>query len=116
MQKVINTLLKVLFVIIVLTFYVGGVFAGQTLEFKDGTVIKGEIQNETVMVKTSFGTLIPEVEKIAFVSEANVELRDGSKIMGHVDVGEEGLTIKTQYGTWTIYFEPEDLAMITFTQ
>ena len=92
-------------------------FAEQKIEFKDGTVIKGEIQNKTLTVKTSFGTLKPEVDKIVFISEGTVELRDGSKIMGDVVVDEKkGLEVKTKYGTWTLNFEPEDLQMITFSK
>lgn len=91
-------------------------FGGQIIEFKDGTVIKGEIQNKTLTVETSFGQLTPPLEKIVFVSEGNVELKDGSKIMGTVVVGDEGLTVKTKYGTWTLTFKPGDLQMITFQQ
>lgn len=89
-------------------------FAEQTIEFKDGMVIKGEIQNESLTVKTSFGNLTPPLEKIIFVSEGNVELKDGSKIAGHIVVDEKGLVVKTKYGTWTLHFQAEDLEMIMF--
>ena len=92
------------------------VFAGQTIEFKDGTIIKGEIQNETLTVETSFGKLKPPTAQIAFVSEGTVELRDGSKIMGDLVVDDEGIVIKTKYGTWTLTFKPEDVTMITFSK
>ena len=89
-------------------------FAEQTIEFKDGMVIKGEIQNETLTVETSFGKLTPPLEKIVFVSEGSVELKDGSKIAGNVVVDEKGLVVKTKYGTWTLHFKPEDIEMIMF--
>lgn len=103
-------------IIIIAMVILGGnlAFAGQVIEFKDGTVIKGEIQNKTLTVETSFGMLKPAVDKIVFISEGTVELRDGSKIMGDVVVDEKGLVVKTKYGTWTLHFEPEDLQMITF--
>ena len=97
-----------------LSWLAGAASAAQTLEFKDGTVIKGEIQNKILLVQTSFGILKPEVDKIAFVSDGSVELRDGSKIMGSIVVEDDGLTIKTRYGVWTLHFKPEDLQMITF--
>jgi len=91
-------------------------FAEQVLNFKDGTVIKGEIQNETLTVQTSFGKLTPSVDKIIFISEGNVELRDGSKIMGELVMDKEGLVVKTKYGVWTLHFKAEDLQMITFSK
>jgi len=72
------------------------------------------INNRIETVQTSFGKLTPPTDKIVFISEGNVELRDGSRIMGDLIVGEKGLVVKTKYGTWTLHFEPEDLQMITF--
>lgn len=91
-------------------------FAEQVLNFKDGTVIKGAIQNETLTVQTSFGKLTPSLDKIIFISEGNVELRDGSKIMGELVIDNEGLVVKTKYGVWTLHFKSEDLQMITFSK
>jgi hypothetical protein len=102
---------------IIMMVVLGGslVFGEQTIEFKDGMVIKGEIQNKMLRVQTSFGKLMPPTDKIVFVSEGNVELQDGTKIMGNVVIDEqEGLVVKTKYGTWTLRFKPEDLQMITF--
>lgn len=108
---------KILSVIpIMMMVMLGGsiAFAEQIIEFKDGTVIKGEIQNTTLTVKTKFGELNAEIDNIDFISEGTVELHGGSKVMGDLLVGDGGLTVKTKYGTWTLTFEPEDLQMITF--
>jgi hypothetical protein len=109
-------LLKVITIIAMVIFSASLAFAEQVINFKDGTVIKGEIQNETLTVQTSFGKLTPGVDKIIFISEGNVELRDGSKIMGNLVIDAEGLVVKTKYGTWTLHFKAEDLQMITFSR
>ncbi len=87
--------------------------AEQVFEFKDGTLIKGEIQNPTLTVKTGFGQLQPPTDGIVFISEGTVEMREGSRIMGEL-VLDDGLVVKTKYGTWTLRFKPEDVKMITF--
>jgi len=114
MQKRTRWILSVITIVAMLVFSGNLAFAGQVIEFKDGMVINGEIQNKMLTVETSFGRLQPPIDKIVFVSEGNVELRDGSKIMGNLIVDKEGLVVKTKYGTWTLHFKPEDLQMITF--
>ncbi len=114
MQKRRLWILSVITIIVMVVFDGSLAFAEQTIEFKDGMVIKGEIQNKTLTVETSFGKLTPPLEKIVFISEGNVELKDGSRIAGNVVVDEKGLVVKTKYGTWTLHFKPEDIEMIMF--
>jgi preprotein translocase subunit SecF len=116
MQKRIFFILSVIAVVLMSIGISLAAEVQSSIEFKDGTIIKGQIQNEALTVKTSFGMLKPPTEKIAFISEGNVELRDGSKIMGDIVVDEDGLVVKTKYGTWTLHFGPEDLQMITFSR
>lgn len=114
MQTKMHKVLSIISIMIMALMFGNIVFAEQTIEFKDGMVVKGEIQNESLTVKTSFGTLTPPLDTIIFVSEGNVELKDGSKIAGHIVVDEKGFFVKTKYGTWTLHFTSKDIEMIMF--
>ena len=100
-------------------------------KFKDGTLVRGEIQGEKLRVKTKFGELTPKINEVAFVSGGKIELTDGSQIMGELlpaalpAAGEEkteaaapaakkGLLLKTKYGTFELFFTMEDLEYIDF--
>lgn len=105
--------------------------AAVEFKFKDGTLIRGDIQGEKLRVKTKFGELTPKVNEVAFVSGGKIELTDGSQIMGELlpaalpTAGEEkteaaapaakkGLLLKTKYGTFELLFAMEDIEYINF--
>lgn len=122
--------MKRVFLVIILSLvviYSTTAFAAQEFKFTDGTLIRGEIQGETLRIKTKFGELHPKVSDIAFVSEGKIELRDGSQVMGELlpEVEEQGteksaseqkkgLLFKTKYGTFELFFSMEDLEYIDF--
>lgn len=120
--------MKRIFLVIILSLvlvYSTTAFAAQEFKFTDGTLIRGEIQGETLRIKTKFGELHPKVSDIAFVSEGKIELRDGSQIMGELlPEGEEqeketseqkkGLLFKTKYDTFELFFSMEDIEYIDF--
>lgn len=106
-------------------------FAAQEFKFNDGTLIRGEIQEERVHVKTRFGDLFPKVSEIVFVSSGKIELNDGSQIMGELlseppseseaaeteasaSEQKKGLLFKTKYGTFELLFSMEDVEYIDF--
>jgi len=106
-------------------------FAAQEFKFNDGTLIRGEIQEERVHVKTQFGDLYPKVSEIVFVSSGKIELSDGSQIMGKllseppskpeatetetsVSEQQKGLAFKTTYGTFELLFSMDDIEYIDF--
>lgn len=106
-------------------------FAAQEFKFKDGTLIRGDIQEERVHIKTQFGDLYPKVSEIVFVSNGKIELSDGSQVMGELLAEDsttpeakdtdspaaaqtKGLSIKTKYGTFEVFFSMEDIDYIDF--
>jgi hypothetical protein len=106
-------------------------FAAQEFKFTDGTLIRGNIQDERVRIKTQFGNLTPKVSEIVFVSAGKIELSDGSQVMGELlpevppttrEQGTEtpspgqkkGLLFKTKYGTFELLFSMEDIEHIDF--
>lgn len=106
-------------------------FAAQEFKFKDGTLIRGDIQEERVHIKTQFGDLHPKVSEIVFVSNGKIELSDGSQVMGELIAGDssapeaketensaaeqkKGLSVKTKYGTFEVFFAMEDIEYIDF--
>ena len=103
-------------------------FAAQEFKFKDGTLIRGEIQGERVHIKTQFGDLYPKVSELVFVSSGKIELSDGSQVMGELlseapsesekketaTSEKKGLLFKTKYGTFELLFAMKDLEYIDF--
>ena len=118
--------MKKIFLAMILSFimfYSMATYAAE-FKFKDGTLIRGEIQGETLRIKTKFGELTPKVSDIAFVSAGKIELTDGSQIMGELlpeaeeqekETSEQkGLLFKTKYGTFELFFSMEDIEYIDF--
>lgn len=114
--------------ILILGLFSTVVFSSQEFKFKDGTLIRGELQEERVHVKTQFGDLYPKVSEIVFVSSGKIELSDGSQVMGELlsespseseekktETSEKkGLSFKTKYGTFELLFSMEDIEYIDF--
>lgn len=106
-------------------------FAAQEFKFNDGTLIRGEIQEERVHVKTQFGDLYPKVSEIVFISSGKIELNDGSQVMGELlseppsepeatetetstSEQKKGLSFKTKYGTFELLFSMDNIEYIDF--
>ena len=94
------------------------------INFKDGTLVRGDFQGETLRVKTNFGELQPKISQMLYVSAGKIELQDGSQVMGELlppaadedsaKTAAEGVLFKTKYGVIELIFTMEDIEYIDF--
>lgn len=66
------------------------------IKLRDGSIIKGEIQQEKIKIKTEYGEInIPVEDFISIIGEL-IKLKDGTTLRG--SFAEKVLTVETNYG------------------
>lgn len=82
------------------------------IKLKDETLIVGEIQQDKLKLRTSYGEIEINVEDITSIVEEKVTLRDGSILKG--DIIDPQLIVTTKYGEFNI--NTKDIASIVFAE
>lgn len=82
------------------------------IKLKDGTLIVGEIQQDKLKLRTSYGEIEIAVRDIASIVGQEIRLRDGSVLKGTLI--DPQLTVKTRYGEFKI--NTKDTASIVFVE
>ena len=95
-----------LFIVMLIVFCIGSYLnAQQTFSLKDGTVIRGEIINETsqeIIIKTLYGEITLNKSEI-IDNQLEVRLKNGEKLTGSkISESEKQLALKTKFGNLII--------------
>lgn len=82
------------------------------IKLKDGTLIEGEIGQDKLKLRTSYGEMEINVKDISFIVEEKITLRDGSILDG--DIIDPQLAVMTRYGELKV--NTKDIASIVFAE
>lgn len=82
------------------------------IKLKDGTLIVGEIQQDKLKLRTSYGQIEINVKDIASIVDEKITLRDGSILKG--DLIDPQLIVMSKYGELKI--DTKDIASIAFVE
>lgn len=82
------------------------------VKLKDGTLIVGEIQQDKLKWRTSYGDIDIDIKEIVSIADGKITLKDGTIFRGHI-AGPQ-LIIKTRYGDLNI--NTENIVSIVFME
>ncbi len=80
------------------------------IKLKDKTIIKGEIQQEKIKIKTKYGEMDIPVENFISIIGELIKLKDGTTLKGNL--AEKILSVKTDYGEFKV--ETKEIDSIIF--
>lgn len=82
------------------------------IKLKDKSIIKGEIQQEKIKVKTKYGEMDIPVENFISITGQLIKLKDGTTLKGNF--AEKALTVRTDYGK--LKLQTKDIDSIIFVK
>lgn len=82
------------------------------VKLKDGTLIVGEIQQDKLKLRMSYGDIDIDIKEIVSIGDGKITLKDGTIFRGHIT--DPQLIIKTKYGDLNI--NTENIVSIVFIE